>query len=741
MMRNQSAGRVFLIGALLLSCVALVSAQRSGSGVVPNRNTDAVDLNDYYRYPFSSAVHYQPLSGLGNKALADFSINEISGELRLPIPALPVLQLLLKGGLISLSYLKDITETNQDWTHSHAFLGPGLGYITRISREMEVGADFFAGASQSLFSKLVVEGNTVEMGQLNILAGVSGRLALNPSYNTSISINPALRYLYGLGELHTYDGFSFGVGFSVCYRFGQDPDAPLSVIRSLKFGQAKMPPVFAAMQSYYLKHPIGSITLTNIDKKPIRDVNVSFFQAGFMDSPTAVAGIDELQPGVSKEIGILASYNQSVFTTEGVTPLTGEVIVTYLSGNRPAEQRQSISYDLQDKTAISWDDDRKVAAFVTPADSALKNYASFIRQAVKDEILTGYCDPVQYAMQLFYALKEIGILYQPDPVMPFTKVQDNPMTIDSVSLPRETLKRITGDCDDLTALYASMLEVAGIESAFITVPGHIYAALNTKVPARNFASVHPERSMTIVVDGELWVPVEITMIGTSSFLDAWRKAGAEYAAQDASPDKRGFYPVRKSWELYRPVGLKETDLGLQYGNKEAITGNFTKEISKLMELIMSEAVSAAEKSGTKQAWNKLGISYARFGLYEEAANNFEKALELDPSYVFASINKGNILSARKEYALALAFFKDLDKTLKQKPAAGPMNEFAVCIALGETCYSLEDFNAAAEYFARAEKLIPDRAKGYSHLAQAAAGTGGNREAEVSSGMKLQYVEE
>jgi hypothetical protein len=38
-----------------------------------------------------------------------------------------------------------------------------------------------------------------------------------------------------------------------------------------------------------------------------------------------------------------------------------------------------------------------------------------------------------------------------------------------------------GDCDDLSILYCSLLEVLGLDTAFITVPGHIYAAFDTGI--------------------------------------------------------------------------------------------------------------------------------------------------------------------------------------------------------------------------------------------------------------------
>ena len=120
-------------------------------------------------------------------------------------------------------------------------------------------------------------------------------------------------------------------------------------------------------------------------------------------------------------------------------------------------------------------------------------------------------EALQLTMQVYNALRELGLIYQVDPTSPFTQVQENTLLVDSISLPRDTLSRITGDCDDLTVLFCSLLETAGIETGFITVPGHIYLAVNTKEATRNYRNIHPNRDLSLNVDGELWIPVEITL--------------------------------------------------------------------------------------------------------------------------------------------------------------------------------------------------------------------------------------
>lgn len=63
---------------------------------------------------------------------------------------------------------------------------------------------------------------------------------------------------------------------------------------------------------------------------------------------------------------------------------------------------------MYDKESLTWDDTRKAAAFVTPADSALRNYTSYVRQSSRERVVPGYNEELQTAIQVYYGLKEIG---------------------------------------------------------------------------------------------------------------------------------------------------------------------------------------------------------------------------------------------------------------------------------------------------------------------------------------------
>lgn len=723
------APKVSVLRSLFLLPTLLVSAFGLPAQNVPKQN-----LNTYYRFPLSVGAEYESLSPFGPYR-AMFNSYEISGHLRWPIPSLPVIQPMLKGGIMRFDST-DLAEPSK-WSHTNWFGAAGLAASYRFAKTFEIGVEALGGYAESSFQNLLPDIGTVGYGNLYLEAGA--RISLDPAFNFSVDIHPNMKYLKSLGPLSDYDGLMLGVGFSAHYRFGQDPDAPQTVIRALRFSGAKIPPAYAAMQSYYAKNPIGKVTITNTEKDKITDLEVSFFQAGYMDSPTPVATFPELDSQQSVEIPLLASFNDAVFITEGITPLTGEIIATYKAKGRPVEQRQSVSYDLHDKTAVTWDDDRKVGAFITPSDSALRNYASFIRQSCKDITIPAFNEALQYGMQLYGALGEIGCLYQADPSMPFTKAQGDPLSVDSISLPRDTLKRITGDCDDLTVLYCSLLETAGMETGFITLPGHIYAVFNTKVPTNKYQLLHPERKMTINLDGELWIPVEITMIGKTDFLSAWRKGVEEWTAYDDAPDKRVLTITQKAQETYRPVGLKETDLGLQYGSKEAVRRAFSQDMDRLAEFMVGDLASAARKSGRKEDFNRLGVTYARLLRYDAAEQSFRKALEIDPGYLSPQINLGNILLLRKQYAQALERFNRTIGVLQERGEDGSLFAAKVLLNMSQANYMLDRFDTAADLLTRAAKLAPSEAERFQYLGVSPKGSA--RASELAEpGANLIYVE-
>jgi tetratricopeptide (TPR) repeat protein len=705
---------------------------------IPGQGQQAtIDLNSYYRFPLSLGVEYQSMTPLVSYQFGSpYTLFDLGLTIRWPIPPLPMLQPAMRAGMTQFD-----SQSQSDplkWDHTDIYGLLGLEYAHRFAKNFEIGANLFGGVSESLYYNLV-PGASGPQGNLNLLMEAGARLSLDPSYNFTIEVHPNLRYLFSLGELPDFNGPVFGIGFTANFRFGQDPDSPQTQVRAIRFEKANIPNAFAALQSWYSKNRIGTVTLVNTEKASLTDVEVSCYQQSYMDSPTPGSKIPELKPGQSVEAELFAMFNDKVFAVEGVTPLNGEVIVSYKLQGRSVEQRQSVSFDLYDKRAIVWNDDRKVSALITPDDSALKNYGGYIRQACRGEATPGFSDALQLSMQVYNALGELGCLYQANTLLPFTKVQGNPAVVDTVHLARETLKSGLGDCSDLTVAFDSILESLAVDTGFVTVPGHIYAAVNTKVPTKDYRKVHPDRGMTLDVNGELWVPVEITLIGKAGFMEAWRKGMEEWTALESTPKNRAFYVTKQARELYRPVGLKEVDLGLQYGRKEALVSSFQKDRDKLMELIAADQLAAAKASGKKADWNKAGIMYAQFMQFEKARQAFQAAIAIDSGYISAYINLGNLLFLQQRYDDALTAYQNARKTLDPKAAEGK-TLLLLLINISRVYYQTEKFDQAKDFYGQAQLLDAGAAKDFAYLAE--KGTSGARAAEQGDpGKEILFSEE
>ncbi len=687
---------------------------------VPVRSTQAqtgdIDPNEYYAYDLGIGVGYKSLSPV-TSSKHDYSSLEFSGIVKYPIPSFVYIQPTISLGMLRANVIEREDEPAGKWDHNEFFGLVGAGYTNRFSKEFEFGADLLFGLSMSLFDNLFAAQPDTTFGQMNFMLSAAARIALDPSYNLSINIEPTLKYSASFSPLRDFNNLLFGVGINLQYRFGEDPDAAPEIIRAVRFGEPRIDALFAALQSWYVSNPIGSVEISNIMSYPITDIEVTFFQPKYMDNPTLIAQIPELTPNESKTIDITASFNGDVFDLINVTPLTGEIKITYLARNKPAEQTRTVDYELYDKTAITWTDDRKVAAYITSRDSAIINFTDAIRRYTENHLNSGLSDKIEVAMQIYGGLTITGSDYQVDVVSAFEQAQENPLIVDVVNLPRTTLKRGYGDCDDLTVLYNSLLEAASIETGFITTPGHLYSVFNTELPASDYLMVHPDKTLTLAIDGELWVPVEITMLGTDDFLAAWRRGAEEWNTYQDDPDKRAFYRTRVAQQTYRPVGLLETDLGLQYGESDRIVDAFVSDQGRLIQQIIDSFADEARRLDNKRAYNQLGIVAAKLEKYSQAEAAFTRSISLDRNYTSPQVNLGNVYLLQERYFDAIEIYTAAEKILVDRGRKDSELHLRIMLGISRAYYELENYDKAIELYQYVESVNPDLAQEYSYLAQ------------------------
>jgi tetratricopeptide (TPR) repeat protein len=273
-------------------------------------------------------------------------------------------------------------------------------------------------------------------------------------------------------------------------------------------------------------------------------------------------------------------------------------------------------------------------------------------------------------MAMHNALGLSGIGYVPDPKTPYVEYVKKAQAIDFLQFPRQTLAYKAGDCDDLSVLYSALLSAASVDTAFITVPGHIYIAFALDSPPESATKTFGSAQELIIHDGRAWVPLEVTLV-RESFLAAWQEGAREWR-ENASASGAGFYPLAEAWKLFEPVGLPgEADVSPP--PDERIMNAYRGEIIRLADRLIGPRVKEleariAQAKDAQRLYNSLGLLYARFGLLDKAEAQFAKSAAIR-AYAPALLNLGNVYLLRKTPDKALRYYLEASKQDPGNPNA------------------------------------------------------------------------
>ena len=319
--------------------------------------------------------------------------------------------------------------------------------------------------------------------KLNLSASVSGGYGLGIySGQTGGSA-----YIAGEGGITFFFSPSFGLGAGAGYRhYFSQPDpfyqalkVNLGTIIRLGAGSAKanidipeirFDPIFPVFYKHYDDNPVGEVVILNAEKGSIKNVRVSFFVNQYMAGPKESAVIEEVKKGESISVPLYALFTDNVLSITEGTKVTANITVAYELGSRDMVFEKTETIRMYDRNAMTWDDDRKAAAFVTAKDPEVLKFAKSIAGLVREHPNRAVNLNFRIGMGLFESLSLLGVNYVIDPQTPYAEFSKDAMALDYLQFPVQTLSYKAGDCDDLSICYATMLESTGIETAFITIP-------------------------------------------------------------------------------------------------------------------------------------------------------------------------------------------------------------------------------------------------------------------------------
>jgi len=413
--------------------------------------------------------------------------------------------------------------------------------------------------------------------------------------------------------------------------------------------------VFVAAHKQYATEPLGRVTLRNDSAEDYKGLKLSFFIKEYMDFPVTKE-VPELKAKASLELTLNATFNNKVL---GIDEDTRVLVVTTLAmaDARDGSQEITQAMTLYGKNAIVWSRSDMIGSFVTPRDDALRNFVreAANRYAPRQDVLNR---PLSQAATVFNTLSALGLRYQPDPNTPYSRLSAD--QVDYIQFPRETLKLRSGDCDDLSVLLAASFENLGIESAFVEVPGHLFMMFRTGLREADRGLISLQDELLVIRDGEVWIPVEATLIATS-FSEAWAE-GAKRYREAAAKKQLQVLSLRKAWERFSPATLAPAPLGVEVPSGARVRRLIEREQSLLLARRLEREVmpyrqALAANPKDLDARLQIGIIYARNGVVDVAQKEFDVILEQDPRHASALNNRGNLSFSQGDFERALEAYR------------------------------------------------------------------------------------
>ena len=336
----------------------------------------------------------------------------------------------------------------------------------------------------------------------------------------------------------------------------------------IEMTESEVDSLFPVFYSHYTDNSFGSLTFVNNEENKITDVEVSVYIDSYMVAPYTVTTIPVVEMGESFTTPVFAFLNENILGLLQPKGSDMEVIVSYFSLGKKQETSYSIPVTALSRNSMTWEDDRRAAAFVSGKDAAAQTFARQVQAVVKSQLRSDIPENLQYAAALFGALKAFGINYVVDPSSAFT---DNVGTasVDFLQFPYQTLIYHGGDCDDLTILNCSLLEAIGIETAFITVPGHIYMAFDSGLSLEQ-GRQKTSKGYYIEADGKIWVPLEITL-SQDTFKIAWLYGAREWKK---AGENAVLIPLKDAWSTYLPISVPGSGASIDIPSSDVIIKYF-----------------------------------------------------------------------------------------------------------------------------------------------------------------------
>ena len=445
--------------------------------------------------------------------------------------------------------------------------------------------------------------------------------------------------------------------------------------------------------------PAGEFIVTNNTDAVITPSSITVFCPEVMSSPTQVNCI----PIITRSNSLIrfpVLFAESILENTEAVNLQMEVVVVYTHNGLEQTVRKSGAFVLNGRNAIIWSDKRRMASFIAPGSEMLVDYNKRADQVFKGMPKFGVNRSVLKAGQLYTLLNQSDLAYSSDPNQGYSSLSVRTEVKDFLQFPLETFERKGGDCDDLVALYASLLENGGVPCAYIDVPGHVMAAFDCGIKPNDMTNNGLLPTDVIVMNDRVWIPIEATKIGTAGFFQAWKAAADRYYRELEAGHFPELIPFADAWSLYKPASYQPkglfVDVPADNKTKEEYRQFVVQFVTKTKQNTLDELAARcqAEPQNTFVR-NEYGTLLTQTGQYEKARKIFAETLEMTPESAIVINNIANIDFLQGSYTKAIANY-ELACQLDDRDAQIHVNLCKAHLQLGDKAKAREQFDKAVK---------------------------------------------
>lgn len=408
--------------------------------------------------------------------------------------------------------------------------------------------------------------------------------------------------------------------------------------------------------------PIGEIIIANNSSGAITPSSINVFVKDIMDAPTPVScGV--LVGYSNSSIPISAVFNDKILENINDLKKQIDIEIQYKVNGGQRTAKKSATFTLKGRNVITWKDKRRLSAFVSPSIEEFINYSREIDLRYRDEQTYGISRNILKAVQVYNELLTDRLVYSPDPTVSFATASINTDIQDFLQYPAETMIRKSGDCDDLVALYCCILENAGVSTAYIDIPGHVFMAFDTRLQSEDLVKAGIASTDVIIENERVWMPIETTLLGKGDFMLAWKEGASRYYQELIKGNFPELVTFHEARSVYVPSTYIPANFSPALGNSTEAISSYNTTLSKLLVKLKKGVITELENRYVTEkdnvfVKNKYATLLAQTGDLDNAERIYLEALELSPNNGVTLNNLGNLFYLRGNGDRAAGYYQD-----------------------------------------------------------------------------------